>query len=80
MLVKERDQLAKIDRLERAHSKELQNERYTREEVESDLKDKVKQFESEVRPFFTSYRNISCRLYQACLFHFEVLLKHFWSL
>ena len=48
MLVKDRDYLAKIDKLERFHSKTLQEEQIAKEEMESELKNSVRMIESEV--------------------------------
>ena len=48
MLVKDRDYLAKIDKLERMHSKTLQEEQIAKEEMESELKNSVRMRESEV--------------------------------
>ena len=47
-MVKDRDYLAKIDKLERTHSKTLQDERIAREEMESEMKNKIRTCESEV--------------------------------
>lgn len=55
MLVKDRDSLAKIDKLERDRSKALQEEQMAREEIESELKSKLRQLESEVVAFFFAF-------------------------
>ena len=47
-LVRDRDHLAKIDKLERGQSRALEEEQIAREEMESELKNKIRLCESEV--------------------------------